>query len=88
MIRRTTLAALATLVTTALLQLAAHPDALDDILAKQQINIAGPTDFQSDGCVGTDLKPHGLGIDMANHIAGKRGFKVELVAVTSANRIP
>jgi polar amino acid transport system substrate-binding protein len=88
MTRRTTLAMLATLATTALLPLAAHADALDDILARKQINIAIPTDFPPYGFVGTDLKPQGLDIDMANLIAAKLGVKVELVAVTSANRIP
>jgi polar amino acid transport system substrate-binding protein len=62
--------------------------ALDEILAKKQINIAIPTDFPPYGFVGTDLKPQGLDIDMANLIASKLGVKVELVPVTSANRIP
>lgn len=63
-------------------------NALDEILAKKQINIAIPTDFPPYGFVGTDLKPQGLDIDMANLIASKLGVKVELVPVTSANRIP
>lgn len=88
MTRRTTLALLATLATAALLPLAAHADALDDVMARKQINIAIPTDFPPYGFVGTDLKPQGLDIDMANFIAAKLGVKVELVAVTSANRIP
>jgi polar amino acid transport system substrate-binding protein len=62
--------------------------ALDEILAKKQINIAIPTDFPPYGFVGTDLKPQGLDIDMANLIASKLGVRVELVPVTSANRIP
>jgi polar amino acid transport system substrate-binding protein len=62
--------------------------ALDDILAKKQITIAIPTDFPPYGFVATDLKPQGLDIDMANLIAAKLGVKVELVPVTSANRIP
>ena len=86
--RRTHLITLATLATAALLPLAAHADALDDILAKKQINIAIPTDFPPYGLVGTDLKPQGLDVDMANYIGAKLGVKVELVPVTSANRIP
>jgi polar amino acid transport system substrate-binding protein len=35
-----------------------------------------------------DLKPQGLDVDMANYIAAKMGVKIELVPVTSANRIP
>ena len=88
MTRRTTLALLATLATAALLPLAAHADALDDVMARKLINIAIPTDFPPYGFVGTDLKPQGLDIDMANYIGAKLGVKVELVAVTSANRIP
>jgi polar amino acid transport system substrate-binding protein len=37
--------------------------------------------------VGIDLKPQGLDIDMANYIATKMGVKIELMPVTSANRI-
>ena len=62
--------------------------ALDDLMAKKTITIAIPTDFPPYGFVGTDLKPQGLDIDMANYICAKLGVKVELVAVTSANRIP
>lgn len=68
--------------------LACAQTALDDILAKKQITIAIPTDFPPYGFVGTDLKPQGLDIDMANLIAAKLGVKAELVPVTSANRIP
>ena len=62
--------------------------ALDDVMAKKLITIAIPTDFPPYGFVGTDLKPQGLDIDMANLIGAKLGVKVELVPVTSANRIP
>ena len=89
--RRNTLLAL---ITAALLPLATLPltaqaqTALDDVMARKQINIAIPTDFPPYGFVGTDLKPQGLDVDMANYIGTKLGVKVELVAVTSANRIP
>jgi polar amino acid transport system substrate-binding protein len=62
--------------------------ALDDVMSRKLINIAIPTDFPPYGFVGTDLKPQGLDVDMANYIGAKLGVKVELVAVTSANRIP
>jgi len=62
-------------------------NALDEVLAKRQINIAIPTDFPPYGSVNTELKPQGLDIDMANYIGAKLGVKVELVPVTSANRI-
>ncbi|HEY8357006.1 MAG TPA: transporter substrate-binding domain-containing protein [Ramlibacter sp.] len=62
--------------------------ALDDILKAREIKIAIPTDFPPYGSVGTDLKPQGLDIDMANYIGAKLGVKVELLPVTTANRIP
>lgn len=62
--------------------------ALDDILKAKEIKIAIPTDYPPYGFVGTDLKPQGLDIDVANLIAAKLGAKVELIPVTSANRIP
>ncbi|MBQ0929544.1 transporter substrate-binding domain-containing protein [Ideonella sp. 4Y16] len=89
--RRHTLIALATALASTLattLPLSAQADTLDDILARKQINIAVPTDFPPYGMVGTDLKPQGLDIDMANLIGARLGVKVELVPVTSANRIP
>ena len=62
--------------------------ALDAVMAKKQINIAVPTGFPPYGFGGTDRAPRGLDIDMARLIAGKLGVKLELVPVTSANRIP
>ncbi len=62
--------------------------ALDDVMAKKLILIAVPTDAAPYGFVGTDLKPQGFDVEMAELIAAKLGVKVELVPVTSANRIP
>lgn len=62
-------------------------NALDDILARKSINIAIPTDFAPYGFVGTDMAPKGLDIDMAQLIAARMGVKVELIPVSSANRI-
>ena len=85
--RRTTLVLGWALVS--LLSAAAHAQtALDDVMAKKAITIAIPTDFPPYGFVGIDLKPQGLDIDMANYIGAKLGAKVELVPVTTANRIP
>jgi polar amino acid transport system substrate-binding protein len=67
---------------------AAAQTALDDVLAKKLITIAVPTDYPPYGYVGTDMKPLGMDIEMANLIAAKLGVKVEYVPVTSANRIP
>jgi polar amino acid transport system substrate-binding protein len=62
--------------------------ALDDILKNKEIRIAIPTDFPPYGFVTTDLKPQGLDVEVANYIAAKLGVKVELLPVTTANRIP
>ena len=68
---------------------AAHAqNALDNVLKAKTIKIAVPTYSAPYGYVGTDLAPQGLDIDMANLIGAKLGVKVELVPVTSANRIP
>ncbi|CAN5712713.1 transporter substrate-binding domain-containing protein [soil metagenome] len=61
--------------------------ALDNVLQSKLIKIAIPTDFPPYGSVGADMQPRGLDIDMANHIADKLGVKVELVPVSTANRI-
>lgn len=66
----------------------ASADALDDIMKNKLITIAVPQDFAPFGSVGPDLKPIGYDIDMANLIGRKLGVKVELVPVSSANRIP
>lgn len=63
-------------------------NALDDVMKAKEIKIGVPTDFPPYGFVGTDLKPQGLDIDMGLYIAQKLGVKADLVAVTSANRIP
>src|SRR4051812_42703952 len=76
------------LAALALVGTAQAQTALDDILKSKEIKIAVPTDFPPYGSVGTDLKPQGLDVDMANYIAAKLGVKVELVPVTTANRIP
>ena len=87
--RRAPLLALAGLVTTLAFNGSAWAQtALDEVMARKSINIAIPTDFPPYGFVSTDLKPQGLDVDMANYIGAKLGVKVELVVVTSANRIP
>ena len=78
-------------LTTAALALplsATAQTALDEVMSSKTIKIGIPTDFPPYGFVGTDLKPQGLDIDMANYIGAKLGAKVELVPVTSGNRIP
>ncbi|MBT9370960.1 transporter substrate-binding domain-containing protein [Rhizobium sp. CSW-27] len=67
---------------------ASHADALSDIAARGTLRVAVPQDFPPFGSVGTDMAPQGYDIDMARLIGEKMGVKVELVPVTSANRIP
>ena len=67
---------------------AAKADALDDIMKSKVIKIAVPQDFAPFGSAGPDLKPVGYDIDMANLIGKALDVKVEIIPVTSANRIP
>jgi polar amino acid transport system substrate-binding protein len=66
----------------------AHADALETITKSGTIRVAVPQDFPPFGSVGSDMTPQGYDIDMANLIGEKLGVKVEIVPVTSANRIP
>ena len=66
----------------------AKADALDDIMKAKVIKIAVPQDFAPFGSAGTDMKPQGYDIDMANLIGKELGVKVEIIPVTCANRIP
>jgi polar amino acid transport system substrate-binding protein len=63
-------------------------DALAAIMKAGVIKVAVPQDFPPFGSVGTDMKPMGYDIDMAELIAKELGVKVELTPVTSTNRIP
>ena len=73
----------------ALLSLGAQAQgALDQITKSRTIKIAVPTDYPPYGFVDTSMEPQGYDIDMARLIAAKLGVKLELVPVSSANRIP
>ena len=63
-------------------------NALDNVMKSKTLKVAVPTDYPPYGFVGTDMAPQGLDIDAARLIAAKMGVKLELVPVTSANRIP
>ena len=60
-------------------QLPAKADQLQDIEKRGTIRIAVPQDFPPFGSVGTDLKPQGYDIDMAEYLAKEMKVKVELV---------
>jgi len=67
----------------------AHAEgALDNIMKAKLIRIAIPSDYPPYGFVDKNMAPQGLDIEMAQLIASKLGVKVELIPVTSANRIP
>ncbi|MDB5766492.1 MAG: Twin-arginine translocation pathway signal [Collimonas fungivorans] len=80
------LAAAATLFSS--MSSTARADALDDIVKSGVLKVAVPQDFPPFGSVTSDLKPQGLDIDVATLIAKKMGVKIELIPVTSANRVP
>ncbi|MDB5595271.1 MAG: hypothetical protein JWM36_2232 [Hyphomicrobiales bacterium] len=86
-IRRLTLTGLVVCL-SALASVAARADALDDILKNKVLRVAVPQDFPPFGSVGTDMQPRGYDIDTAALIAKEMGVKLELVPVTSANRLP
>ncbi|AVS69122.1 amino acid ABC transporter substrate-binding protein [Paracidovorax avenae] len=66
----------------------ARADVLANIQKAGVVRVAIPQDFPPFGSLGTDLKLQGYDIDMANLVAKELGVKVELVPVTSTNRIP
>lgn len=66
----------------------ASANQLDSIRERGVLKVAVPQDFPPFGSVGTDLKPQGYDIDMAKYLAKEMKVNVELVPVTSANRIP
>lgn len=85
--RRTLLLSLCTAATLLAAPLT-HADTLDDIVKAGTLKVAVPQDFPPFGSVGADMKPLGYDIDTAALIAKQLGVKLELVPVTSANRVP
>lgn len=74
--------------TVAFAALPAHADVLDSVKKSGVLRVAVPQDFPPFGTVGPDLKPRGYDIDTAVLIAKEMGVKLELIPVTSTNRIP
>ena len=70
------------------LPVVARADALADVKKAGVLKVAVPQDFPPFGTVAADMKPQGYDIDMAELLAKELGVKIELVPVTSANRIP
>lgn len=66
----------------------AQAEQLESIQKLGVLKVAVPQDFPPFGSIGTDFKPQGYDIDMAVYLAKELGVKLELIPVTSANRIP
>jgi len=66
----------------------AMADTLDDISRAGVLRVAVPQDFPPFGSIGADMGPQGLDIDVAALVAKKIGVKLQLVPVSSTNRVP
>jgi polar amino acid transport system substrate-binding protein len=86
--RRALLSALALGTAMLTMSAATFADTLENILKTKTLRVAVPQDFPPFGSVGSDLKPVGYDIDTAKLIATELGVVLEIVPVTSANRIP
>jgi polar amino acid transport system substrate-binding protein len=61
---------------------------LDQILAAGKVRIAVPQDSQPFGFMGADGQPQGYDVDVAKLLAESLEVELELIPVTSQNRIP
>ncbi|MGF1702154.1 transporter substrate-binding domain-containing protein [Photobacterium makurazakiensis] len=66
----------------------ANASQLESIQESGVLKVAVPQDFPPFGSVDINLNPQGYDIDMAEYLAKQMNVKLELVPVTSANRIP
>jgi len=80
--------ALAIAVTMLAASTATFADQLADILDAGVIKIAVPESFPPFGSVGSSLEHEGYDVDVANLIAEDLGVDVEIVPVSSKQRIP
>ncbi|MFC0267636.1 transporter substrate-binding domain-containing protein [Kushneria aurantia] len=86
--RRLLVAALSTTLLAAAMVAPAAAADLATIQERGTLRVAVPQDFPPFGSVGTDLQPQGYDIDTAHYLADSMQLDLELVPVTSANRIP
>ncbi|MDO9411670.1 MAG: transporter substrate-binding domain-containing protein [Pseudolabrys sp.] len=68
--------------------LTAQADGLDTVMKSGTLRVAVVLDYPPFGTVGTTMKPEGYDIEVASILAQAIGVKVELVPVSSANKIP
>lgn len=66
----------------------ARAQTVDDIIKRGKVQIAVDPTSAPFGITGTDGQPDGFDIDVARLVAKYLGVKLELVPVTSQNRIP
>ncbi len=67
---------------------AAHADLLKDIRDAKKIRIALDTGSPPYGFVGSDMQPTGSDVETARLLAKDLGVELEIIQVTSPNRIP
>jgi polar amino acid transport system substrate-binding protein len=67
---------------------AARAESADDIISKGKVVIAVDPTSAPFGITGTDGQPDGYDVDVARLVAKYMGVDLELVPVTSTNRIP
>ena len=67
---------------------AVNADQLKDILDRGTVKIGVPENFPPFGSVGKDFKHEGYDVDVANLVAKDLGVKLELIPITSKQRIP
>lgn len=66
----------------------AGTNTLDQVIAAKKVRIAVPQEFPPFGSIDKDMKPQGYDIDVATMLAEALKVELELVPVTSDNRIP
>jgi polar amino acid transport system substrate-binding protein len=77
-----------TLAGSLLFSPASHADVLDDVLKAGKLRVAVVLDYPPFGTINSSMAPEGYDIEMASLLAKAVGLKVELVPVSSANKIP
>lgn len=87
-IKKTLVVATVSLSSLCLPFVQATADQLNDVLKAGTIKIGVPENFPPFGSVGKDFKHVGYDVDVASLVAEDLGVKLELVPITSKQRIP
>ena len=66
----------------------AHADGLDTVMKAGILRVAVVLDYPPFGTIGKDMKPEGYDVEVAGLLAQAIGVKLQLVPVSSANKIP